>query len=98
MMNLRGLEKEYAKRRRVSPAIVALSDASRDAFQMVQKILKVEIILWHVNLEKEYYLFADSSDMASGSVLLQKHEEKLRPVAFHSQVFTITQRNYFASE
>ena len=54
--------------------------------------------MWHIDPNKEYFLFSDSSDTASGSVLFQINEEKLRPVAFHSEVFTLMQWNYFASE
>jgi len=94
---LRGLEKDFAKRRRNSPQIT-LSEEAKDAFYKVQELLRKKIMLWHVDPAKTFYLFVDASDKASGSVLMQYKGRDLRPIAFHSQVFNSAQRRYCASE
>ena len=94
---LRGLDEKMSKRRRNSPKI-DLGEKARDAFDRVLKLLKEKLILWHIDPAKDFYLFVDASDTASGSCLMQYVGADLRPVAFHSQVFAMAQRNYATSE
>ena len=94
---LRGLDEQMSKRRRNSPKI-DLSDKAKEAFDRVLRLLKERLILWHIEPQKDFYLFVDASDTASGSCLMQYVGENLRPVAFHSQVFSNAQRNYSTSE
>jgi len=94
---LRGLDEKMSKRRRNSPKI-DLSEEAKEAFNRVLKLLNEKIMLWHIDIDKDFYLFVDASDTASGSCLMQYVGEDLRPVAFHSQVFANAQRNYSTSE
>ena len=75
-----------------------MEEACIIAWRKAKEIIADEIVLWHIDPNKEFYIFVDSSDTASGSVILQYKGTDLRPVAFHSKVFTRAERNYNASE
>ena len=60
--------------------------------------VKSKVILWHIDPYKPFHIFSDASDYASGSVLLQEKNGEMRPVAFHSKVFSQAERNYTTTE
>ena len=41
---------------------------------------------------------ADASSFGLGAVLLQRHEEAMRPVAYASRVMTATEQRYYLIE
>ena len=75
-----------------------MDPATIEAWHQTCEIVKKHAMLWHTTLFEPFHIFVDSSDFASGSVLMHKKDGNLRPVAFHSKVFTTTEQNYSASE
>ena len=95
---LRGLTAEYAKKSR-KPLKIPLDDRVVKAWEECKKLLQSQIMVWHIDPFKEFHLFVDASDTASGSAIMQYQNDKdLRPVAFHSKVFNSAERRYTASE
>jgi hypothetical protein len=65
------------------------------AFNNLKQAFTSAPIFIHVNLEKPFFMEADASDFALGSVLSQLgDDDKLYPVAFHSRKFEPTEINY----
>jgi transposase InsO family protein len=94
---LRGLTAEYAKKSR-KPIKIELDERVIKAWEECKKLLQSKIMNWHIDPFKEFHLFVDASDTASGSAIMQYYEQELRPVAFHSRVFTQAERRYTATE
>ena len=95
---LRGLTAEYAKKSR-KPIKIQLDDRVVKAWEECKKLLQSKIMVWHIDPFKEFHIFVDASDTASGSAIMQYQENgDLRPVAFHSKVFNNAERRYTASE
>jgi transposase InsO family protein len=94
---LRGLDKKHSKKSR-KPISVALDPEVIKAWEDCKKLLQSKIILWHIDPAKEFHIFVDASDTASGSAIMQYLDNDLRPVAFHSKVFNMAERKYGATE
>ena len=94
---LRGLSAKHAKKSR-KPIAVALDQDVINAWEDCKKLILTKIILWHIDPHKEFHLFVDASDTASGSAIMQYLGNDLRPVAFHSKVFNKAERNYCATD
>ena len=95
---LRGLTAEYAKKSR-KPMKIELDERVVKAWEECKKLLQSQIMVWHIDPFKEFHIFVDASDTASGSAIMQYQENgDLRPVAFHSKVFNGAERRYTASE
>jgi len=55
----------------------------------------IELVLAILDIDKEIRVEADTSDYATGGMLLTKCEDKKwRPVAFISKLLNTTERNY----
>ena len=80
------------------PIPISLEKTAEDAWKEATDLLKAKIILWHIDPYQPFYIFSDASDYASGSVLLQEKDNEMRPVAFHSKVFSKPERNYTTTE
>lgn len=94
---LRGLDKKYSKKSR-KPIKIEMSPEIAKAWEESKQLLQTKIILWHIDHTKEFYIFVDASDTASGSAIMQELDKELRPVAFHSKVFNNAERRYGATE
>jgi hypothetical protein len=98
---LRGLDAKYSKKSR-KPISIPSDQAIADAWEDCKKLLQNKIMNWHIDPFKEFHLFVDASDYASGSAIMQYIGEEgnsdLRPVAFHSKVFNPAERNYTTTE
>jgi hypothetical protein len=94
---LRGLDKKHSKKSR-KPISVALDPEVIKAWEDCKSLLQNKIILWHIDPAKEFHIFVDASDTASGSAIMQYQDEDLRPVAFHSKVFNEAERRYGTTE
>ena len=94
---LRGLEAKHAKKSR-KPISIPLDPDVVSAWEECKALLQAKIILWHIDPHKEFHLFVDASDTASGSAIMQYQGNDLRPVAFHSKVFNSAERNYCATD
>jgi hypothetical protein len=65
------------------------------AFQDLKTAFTMAPIFIHPYFSKTFFLESDASDYALEAVLSQKGEdERLHPVAFHSQKFTAIEINY----
>ena len=94
---LRGLDKKHSKKSR-KPMAVSLDPEVIRAWEECKSLLQNKIMLWHIDPAKEFHIFVDASDTASGSAIMQYQGEDLRPVAFHSKVFNDAERRYGATE
>jgi len=65
------------------------------AFDELKKVFTSKPVLAALDLDKEFRVEADTSNYATGGVLLMKcSDEKWRPVAFISKSLSDTERNY----
>ena len=96
-VKLRGLDKKHSKKSR-KPISVSLDPEVIKAWEECKSLLQKKIILWHIDPTKEFHIFVDASDTASGSAIMQYQGEDLRPVAFHSKVFNGAERKYGTTE
>lgn len=65
------------------------------AFEKRKSVFSKELILKHSDISKPFVIQADASDIAVGTVLLQKNiQGQLQPCAYTSWKFTPTERNW----
>ena len=70
-------------------------DKTEEAFQILKQAFTSAPILIHADLSKPFYLEADASDFALGSVLSQYGDDgRLHPIAFCSRKFSTAEINY----
>ena len=71
------------------------NDDADNAFNVLKQEFSCAPLLRHPNLEKPFYVEADSSDFALGAALLQYQEDgNLYPVAFFSRKLSSSEINY----
>jgi hypothetical protein len=51
-------------------------------------------VLKHFNLALEVIIETDTSNLAIGCILSQKHVRQLHPIAFHSRKMELAEKNY----
>lgn len=68
------------------------------AFDQLKKFLAQGPVLIAPDFTKPFALQTDASDHASGAVLLQEVEGILHPIAYHSNKFTVHQKQYSTIE
>jgi hypothetical protein len=70
-------------------------EQAKKAFEALKKAFTSTPILVHANSSKPFFLEADVSDFAFGSVLSQYGEYgRLHPIAYHSRKFSAAEINY----
>ena len=69
-------------------------DAQQKAFDEMKKSLSTAPALAYFEENKEIVVSADASEFVVGGVLLQRHGNVLRPVAYCSRALTKSERNY----
>ena len=97
MEHLRGLQADMGKKRSTAMKFKCSEEAEK-AWTEIKDLFAEKIFLHHIDPNTPFYIFCDASDTAAGSVIFQKWEKDLRPVAFFSKIFSPTQRNYMTSE
>ena len=71
----------------------------QNAFDKLKAILRSEPILLAPNLNREFKLAVDASDVCVGGVLLQEDDNGVdHPVCYFSKTFNIYQKNYSTVE
>jgi transposase InsO family protein len=73
------------------------SDLEND-FNAIHELVANTEILSHPDLDKQFIVRTDASDVALGAVLLQEHKGELKPIEFLSKQFDDTQKNWHASD
>jgi hypothetical protein len=69
--------------------------SASNAFDKLKQAFTSAPILIHVDLEKPFFIEADASDYALGSILSQiGDDDKAHPIAFHSRKFEPAEINY----
>ena len=68
--------------------------AQENAFQTAKKLLSEAPVLAYFDVEKPTVVSADASSYGLGGVLLQKHGEQWRPVAYCSRMLTKTEQRW----
>ena len=68
--------------------------AQEDAFRQAKKLLSEAPVLAYFDAEKPTVVSADASSYGLGGVLLQKHGEQWRPVAYCSRMLTKTEQRW----
>lgn len=74
------------------------SDSCEKAMESLKTELTSEPIMCLPDQSKPYVLRTDASDMGLGAVLLQEHDEILRPVAYASKKLNSPEKNYATIE
>ena len=70
-------------------------DKQQQVFNKLKRIFTTKPVLVAPDLDKEFRVEADTSNYATGEVLLMKYSNDLwRPVAFISKSLSDTKRNY----
>ena len=59
-------------------------ERQQTAFDTLKKALTNPPVLAHPDFEKDFYLVTDASDKGIGSCLMQKYQDKFRPIAYYS--------------
>ena len=77
---------------------VEWSQAQEKAYQTIKFHLTNEPFLCPPDTVKTYYVQTDASNTGIGSVLMQKHNEKLFPVCYASKKLSSAEKNYSTSE
>lgn len=70
------------------------STACEDAFQKLKQSLIQPPVLATLDPGKPFVVHTDASDVAVGAVLMQKHDEGLRPLAYFSKKLGEREMNY----
>ena len=71
------------------------TSAANQAFRALKDAFTSSPILVHPNQEKPFFIEADASDFALGSVLYQQGDDgEFHPIAFHSRKFVAAEINY----
>lgn len=68
--------------------------AQEEAFQMAKKLLSEAPVLSYFDVKKPTVVSADASSYGLGGVLLQKHGEQWRPVAYCSRMLTKVEQRW----
>ena len=66
----------------------------QDCFEMLKRKLTTTSVLAHFYTNKETQLRTDASKNGLGAVLVQKHEDKWKPIAFSSRSLRGSEINY----
>ena len=80
------------------PNKVEWGNAQNNAFTDLKKALVSPPLLRLPDIEKEFVLRTDASDVGIGCVLLQQHEGELFPVSYASRKLLSRERNYSVIE
>ena len=70
----------------------------RNSFNDLRKALSKEPILQYPDINKQFVLTTDASDIALGSILSQDHDGHDLLIAYHSRVLTKAERSYSATD
>ena len=81
-----------------APNRVEWGDKQETAFTKVKDVLSKEPILKLPDLDKEFILQTDASDVGIGACLLQQHEGVKHPVLYASKTLLGRERNYTVGE
>ena len=73
---------------------IQLGKEHRHAMSQLREAFTKEPVLRLPDFNKRFYLQVDASKVSCGSALLQKHDDKLLPVAFHSRILTKPQKRW----
>ena len=69
-------------------------DAQETAFRQVKDTISSPTVLAYYDPLKEIVIQSDASSYGIGGVILQKHDDVLRPVAFTSRTLTSAEAKY----
>ena len=70
------------------------NEAQQNSFEEIKELISSATCLAYYDLNRETILSVDASSFGLGGVLLQKHGETLRPVAFCSRSLTESERRW----
>jgi hypothetical protein len=98
MEQLRDVQSRAGKIKSSAAIKVDISAESKVAWRKIQQLLREKVVLWHLKPEEPFYIFVDTSDVATGGVIFQKYKGDLRAISFFSKILTKPQRAYSASE
>ena len=74
----------------------AWGTTKQKSFEGLKQCFALTPILWFVDDDLPYQVKADSSDIATGAVLLQQspEDEKWHPITFYSKSLSVVEQNY----
>ena len=74
------------------------SEECLQSFNELKKALEEATTLVSPDYSKDFIIHSDASDFAVGAVLLQQHDNMLKPIEFASRRLSSTQMNYSVTE
>ena len=74
------------------------SSAQQEAFQTLQAKLMHPPVLSFPDFTKEFYIVTDACDIGIGSTLMQIHNGKYHPIAYHSRKLKPAEINYSVTD
>ena len=74
------------------------SPAQQEAFELLQAKLINPPILSFPDFTKEFFIVTDACDIGIGSCLMQLHEGKYHPIAYHSRKLKAAEMNYSVTD
>ena len=69
-----------------------------DAFEKLKELITTAPFLMPADMNKEFILQVDASDVGIGSVLLQAHDKVLKPISYNSRKLNSPEMNYSVLE
>ena len=74
------------------------TDSCEATFKHLKQLLTQSPVLAFPNFEKDFLLETNASTSGLGAVLAQKHDGKVRPIAYASRTLQVHEKNYGISE
>ena len=84
--------------KKVHPEKLCWSEAAQTNFETLKKRICSKPILCMPDYNKEFVLRTDAADTAIGAILLQEHENVLKPIAYQSRKLNGAERRYSTVE
>ncbi|XP_070191283.1 uncharacterized protein [Littorina saxatilis] len=84
--------------KKFNPDKLVWNDEARRSFETLKEKISQKPVLCMPDHSKPFVLRTDASDKGMGAVLMQEHEETLRPVAYQSKKFNGAESRYATVE
>ena len=80
------------------PNVIQWNQGREESFDALKRVMSENPVCILPNMDKDFFLRTDASDVGLGAVLLQDHGQGLQPVAYASKKLSGAERNYSTIE